>query len=426
MRSTRRPFLPGLHPGKLVLAALLVALIGYCGYRVGRWVWAGRQLDAAEAALSAGDLEAAREYLDRCASVRPEQPEVFFLKARLARCEGNAEEAAALLRRCEQLGGGTETIRLERQLLAVQTGSLTDLAPLLFAYVEKDHPDAPFILEALARGCAQSYRLERAQKAADRWRQMQPENPRAWVLCGIVLYHLHAFRSATESYSRAVELAPRDAKARQLLAEAYAEIAQPASALEQYRALRELRPDDFAARLGEARCHVSLGQPDEALPILEELLARRPDDAEALMLRGRAELQRGEPARAEPWLRRAVEKSPYHRELVHTLMQCYRRLGRDADAKRWGERLERIMKDQDRLLDLTRRIHQSPRDAALRCQAAKIFLDVGNEKEGLLWLQSAMQEDPNNAEAQRMLREHLSRKEGVRPAARSEPTPRPR
>lgn len=426
MRLTARPFLPGLHPGKLVLAALLVAVIGYCGYRVGRWVWAGRQLAAAEEALSAGDVEAAQDLLDRCAAVRPEQPEVIYLRARLARCEGNAEEAAALLRRCEKLGGGVESIRLERQLLAVQTGSLSELAPLLLAYVDKDHPDSPFILEALARGCAQSYRLERAQEAADRWRKLQPENPRAWVLCGIILFHLHAFREAADRYRRAVELAPRDAKARQLLAESYVETAQPASALEQYRALRELRPDDFAARLGEARCHVTLGQPNEALPLLEEILTRRPNEAEALILRGRAEMQRGEPARAEPWLRRAIEQAPYHRELVHTLMQCYRQLGRDADAKRWNARLERIMKDQDRLDDLTRKIHQSPRDVALRCQAAKIFLDVGNEKEGLLWLQSALQEDPNHAEAQRLLREHLNRKDGAIGSAPSRPAPRPK
>src|SRR5947209_2756321 len=50
--------------------------------------------------------------------------------------------------------------------------------------VEQDDPDAPLILEALARGYLRQYRLGEARFCLDVWLGKQPDNPQALCLKG--------------------------------------------------------------------------------------------------------------------------------------------------------------------------------------------------------------------------------------------------
>jgi len=57
---------------------------------------------------------------------------------------------------------------------------------------------------------------------------------------------------------------------------------------------------------------------------------------------------------------------------------------------------------------------KKPHDAALRSQVGAIFLQFGKDKEGLAWLNSALQDDPNHRRTHQVLAdyfEHIGQKE---------------
>jgi predicted Zn-dependent protease len=75
---------------------------------------------------------------------------------------------------------------------------------------------------------------------------------------------------------------------------------------------------------------------------------------------------------------------------------------------------------------LTRKIDTSPHDPSLRCQAAELFLQAGNEKEGLRWLETALKEDPGNKEVYRTLARYYRDHGRPELAAKYEPGPSPK
>jgi tetratricopeptide (TPR) repeat protein len=295
----------------------------------------------------------------------------------------------------------------------VQRGDMGTTESQLWAYTEKDHPDTLDILEALARGYLVTFRLNEATAALDRLLERQPKNAPAWVMRGKARYHMRGYSEAASNYGRAVELAPDDALARLLLAECLVENARPAQALEHFDRLSEQTPDDVAVPLGRANCLLDLGRTDEARDVLDRLLKLAPDNLTAMTLRGKLAMRQLEPAAAERWLRKAVELNPGDRDAVYSLSLCLRQQG-DKDKKEeaalWFDRFKLIESEQSRLNGLTNQIMASPHAPAPRCEAGELFLKIGNEKEGLRWLESALQQDPRHQQTHRVLRDYFRAK----------------
>jgi tetratricopeptide (TPR) repeat protein len=406
-----RLFLRHSPTARLVLAVILLGVIGYSVFLLGRHLWANAQLQAAQEALDRGQVAQARVYLLRCLRVHPEDPDVLFLLGRAARRAGDYDGAGDYLRRAKQAGGEPERIKLEWLLQDVQRGQAGQAEPMLWAYVDNDHPDAVDILEALARGYLATYRLDEARKAVDALTRLQPEHAPAWVLRGKALYHQHVYPEAEQNYARAVDLAPEDAAARLLLAECLVENKKAAAALEQFDRLRVQTPADPAVVRGQARCLLDLGRDDEARAVLDELLAVVPSDAEALILRGKLEMGRQQPAAAEPWLRKAVKLDPGSLDGAYNLSLCLQQQpGKKDEGAEWFQKYKVIAAEQARMSAVTKQIMRAPHNPAPRCEAGEIMLKVANEKEGLRWVYSALQIDPNYRQAHQLLRDYFRSK----------------
>jgi Tfp pilus assembly protein PilF len=433
------------HPGRALTALALLGVIGFGAYSVGCILWAQRHFRAAERALERNDFGEARTHLQWCLQAEPTSPEVHFLLARTARRDGNLAEAAEQLAECERLGGVPEAIEIEWLLQRVQRGDLAGKENYLWACVHKDHPDAVVILEALAQGYLQTFRLSGALKALDLLLERQPDNVRALLWRGNARDHVKSLQGALSDYRRAVQLAPDNRTARLALADSLIQATQPRDSLVEYERLRQREPDSTVVLLGLARCRLSMGEPEEARAVLDVVLGREPRHAEALVLRGKLELDLRQPARAEPWLRQAALLAPFEREAVYNLVQCLAQLRKGAwllpstgagvvgglaplrgaapwpgvsallsagaswDAAKWTAQLKRIDADQKRLAGLVEKLLRTPEDANLRCQAGEIFLAIGNDKEGVRWLQSALREDPRHEPTHRLLAHYYER-----------------
>src|SRR5262249_51357433 len=139
----------------------------------------------------------------------PRSPEVHQLAARAARLSGDTQAAENHLNQCLKLNGGaTEPVQLEFLLLRVQTGGLEEGASPLVACVGKGLPEAPLILETLARAYIPLLRYKPAYACLSRWIELRPDEAKAYQWRGWVLERLSRYKVAMEDYQRALELNP--------------------------------------------------------------------------------------------------------------------------------------------------------------------------------------------------------------------------
>jgi predicted Zn-dependent protease len=374
-------------------------------------MWQARRLQAgADAALNAGDFAKAVPMLQMLLALRPDHPETLLALGQAERRRGHFDVAAGHFRAYLKAGGLAEAVALENALRAAQSGNLRE-EQRLQAYLAMDHPQTNLILEALAKGHLLNFQLGEANALLERLQERQPDFLPARLWRGQTLLRMPNFRDAAAAFRGVVERDPNHEEARLALADCLLQIAQPREARTHYEWLVAKRASDPAVHTGLAKASAQLGELPDARRHAEAALALDGNQVDALWVRGQIELQGGSPSDAEPWLRRATERAPHEREVVHMYVQCLLNLGKRAEAKQWQQRYDEIASQQKRLAELTKQIRNEPLNPNPRADAGKIFLDIGNEREGVRWLESALRVDPGHAASQRLLADLYRKKD---------------
>jgi tetratricopeptide (TPR) repeat protein len=369
----------------LALSFLLPSL--YC-YRQKHLV--ERDWREAQSCLAKHDLESAATHLERYLSNRPDDAAAWLLAARTARRLEHIEDARRYLERCQQLSGVTDSTRLEWDLLRVQQGDIGGIDVRLRQSIGPDHPDALFVLEALARGYIRSERLAEAVQACDLWIAQQPEHPWPWLWRGSIYERLNHRDRAISDYRRAVQNAPDKTDARMLLGSALLRERQPGPAAEQYEAILVQSPNETAAQVGLAACRMEQARTSEAIVILDRVLDSGGASSLVFLLRGKAALEQDRSEDAEHWLREAVRLAPYDPEALYQLSLSLRSQQKEDEAASVSQRVDRLRTDFVRLDELIRAIARKSDDPQLRHEAGVIALRVGRTEEALRWLQSLL------------------------------------
>lgn len=393
-------------------AYLLLAMLLAAG-GVGAWLWYSASLKAdwrrIEADLAGHELAAAADQLECYLQRRPADANAWFLAGRTSRRLGRVADAERYLTRFQQLAGVTAASRLEWDLMRIQQGDLGETHTRLRRTIGPEHPDAPLVLEALARGYQVTGRLLVVVEACDLWISRQPDHPWPWLWRGGVFEQLGNFHEALANYQRALENAPASRDIRLALGELHLRGRQPAEAGEQFEDVLGRYPESDDARLGLAACRIEQGRAAEAVPLVDAVLAKGGEPPRALFLRGKAALAMRDAAEAERWLRRAVEKSPDDDEALHQLVLALRAGDKRAEADRLAGRLEALRKDLDRLNGLIRAVGRDPDSAALRTEAGEAALAVGRAADGVRWLLSALTCRGDHKAAHAALAAHFAR-----------------
>ncbi len=387
----------------LAVVALLALIALGAGVAGLRW-WLGAQERAVRTAMERRDYDGARERLTSALRFDPHSRDLNFLMGRLARLAGQNAEAERALDVARRYGAPAEAVALERTLLQVQQGQLplpTEVS--LRNYVNARHADSVYILEALTEAYMRSYRLKDALDCLDLWLEERPDDVAGLMSRGWVRERQDNLEGARDDYRRAAEAAPERAEPEVRLGQILLFLESNQEARDVLERAWRRHPGDPAAGLALAQSHARFGQFDEARRLLDGLLADAPREAPFLLERGRLALQEGEPAAAEPWLRKAAELLPNDYQTNYVLSQCLRRRGKEAEAKALDAKVERIQADMKRMRGLTDQLQGRPHDANLRCEIANIFFRGGERREGLLWLQAALQIDPRSRVAHEAL-----------------------
>jgi tetratricopeptide (TPR) repeat protein len=359
--------------------------------------WPERHLSAARGALQRHDYDGARTSLHRYLEARPESAEAHLLMAQLDRRSNRYDEAAAHLDACRRLGGPAEAIDLERALGAVQSGVLNaESVKLCYEHLSQEDADQLLILEALSQGFTKIYHLKEATFCLERMLALEPDNNYALRRRAWIHFQEGEYDRAEADYRRAVEIDPSDAVARQGLAQILLEIRKDfAGAAEHYEQLWPDQQDPTVVQ-GLARSWLLLGRVADARRLLDGWLTAHPEDPLILMERGRLAQEEDDSELSVKLLRRAIALAPNLIEANNALYQCLNRQGRKAEAEECLVRVRQAKENRDQLTALFRRLQQAPDDADLRCQVARLFLQLGQEEEGIRWLQVTLKRHPNH------------------------------
>jgi Flp pilus assembly protein TadD len=386
-------------PRGSVRRSLLLALMGLVAGLVAVSIhfWPERYLESARAALQRRDYDSARTLLHRYLKARPKSAEAHLLLAQLDRRSNRYDDAAVHLDACRRCGGPSDAIDLERALCSVQSGVLNaESVKRCYDHLNREDADQFLILEALSQGFTNTYHLKEAMLCLERMLVLEPNNNYALRRRGWIHLQSEQFDQAEADYRRAVEVDPSDAVARQGLAQILLDVREDfVEAAKHYEQLWPAQQDSTVVH-GLAQCRQLLGRTDDARRLLNDWLTAHPDDPVILTQRGKLALEEDAFERGMTLLRRAVCLAPYLEEANNALSYCLNREGRKAEAQECMVRIRRIKENREQLTVLTRRLQQAPDDADLRCQVAQLFLQLGQEEEGIRWLQVSLQSHPDH------------------------------
>lgn len=135
------------------------------------------------------------------------------------------------------------------------------------------------------------------------------------------------FTKASVEFRNALQIEPKDVKARLLAGRAAEQLGHPRDALGLYQSVVDSAPDNVDARADVARVLVFGGAADLALKTLEPGLAKHPDDATLLTLRAAARTQLKNQAGAVADAERALQLAPTNEEAIQVRAGLYKQAG---------------------------------------------------------------------------------------------------
>jgi Tfp pilus assembly protein PilF len=390
-----------------VLAILVIAITG-----AGCYGYAFHEWHAAQRALKNYEPANARKHLDVCLFFWPASADVRLFSARAARLSGEFERAESLLRDCLKLqGGATAAVQLEFLLLRCQAGEVDDVAAPLLELVEDHHPESAQILETLARAYMHNLNFGPAYACLSRWIETAPDVARAYHYRGWVTERLDNPKEAMANYERALQLNPDLFAVRLRIVEMFLEDTKPLEALPHLEYLSRQFPDraDVKARLGH--CYLVQGKNAEARPLLEAAVKELPDEPPVLLNLAKLDLQDDHPVQAEAWLRQAIKLDAADTEALYVLATALQYQGRKQEA---AATLELHQKKAALLARANRLLKEEARhpnnSADLPFELGSLFLQLGDERKGVQWLNQAIVRDPTHQPAHKLLAEYYESK----------------
>lgn len=315
--------------------------------------------DVAQAVANKVQVTMTGEEHQRLAALRPVSPEVYenYLKAKFALAKGNNKSNVE-----ESIAHFNEAIRTDPTYAPSYLGLAT-------AYLS---------LTTVFMGGVAEQERPRAELAARKALELDPESAEAHVLMASIAEHQWRWPEAKSEYRRALDVRPNDAGAYSGLAWWLECQGRNAEALTMRRRARELDPLAISgAELGWDLFYAR--RYDQAIQELHSALAVKPDDAYALWILGFALIASHHPQDAIPVLKKGVAFSNNSPALIGLLVNASAQAGRRADALRLLDELKQ-----------RRRTGYVPTAAFVLA-----YLGLGEHDQTFVWLERGYKEQSN-------------------------------
>ena len=398
----------------------LIAMIGLFGILAvfrGYW-WPNCFQALARSALQRHDNELALKWLDWTTLIAAETGETAFLRGRAYRHMGQLDQSALALKRAQQLHVSLTRLQREQWLGQAQSGQLREAEPHLSTLLMDPQEDTEEICDAYVLGYIRTQRQNQALQILKSWIGDSPKSPRPYILRARILELTANYKAAADDLGRAVALDPSNAEASFELASVLQQGSDCVRAMPYFE--RNLNHPKFASRahLGLARCLKTSGSNDRVRSLLEKAIALQPKNTAAMSELGRLDLESEKYASAIGILQRAVALAPRDEEIHFLLAQCLKADGKAEEAQPHFDFVQKFREAFQELSRLEDRLSKNPMDVAALVRAGEILMDVSDPEEGVVRLLSALQIDPKNADARKLLAEHYDRRAATNPEFR--------
>jgi tetratricopeptide (TPR) repeat protein len=395
VRRTRAMVLGGLLLVTLLAGVMLgpAAVQRYC-------------VNEAEKALQRHNLTLAEQWIERAGGAGTTHPDVHFWRARLARRQGRISEARLALEQVTRFGGDPVRVERENWLIAAQVGELVNEEARLQTLFTNPEGDEPAICEAFVNGYLRNYRFGDALPMLAAWEADFPEDSQAPFCRGLVWLHMKLTKKAAEQFQRAAELAPHRRDVRLAWAAALSDLHEYDAADRLYAACYAEQPRDLSLLVGWANCLLALGQMERVEKLLQEASGLDANSLQVLLLQGRVAISQGRPTDALQPLEVAERLDPRHPDVRYELGTALQMLARREEAKPHLEYAQAATLALNQARTWMGQIQENPRLVEPRYQVGLTLLQYGAAADGLAWLRSVLQLEPNHAQALAAIEAH--------------------
>jgi len=361
--------------------------------------------------LAAGKLDDAAQAVERWLSSSPSSAEAHYTKACLAWARNDFATTDAELARARALGYSWRRLNRLRGLLLARTHETTEAETLLRQAIDNAGQPDPEVAEALVRIYLGTFRLIEAQEVLDHWARTFPHDARPHLLRTEVDIRNHVDPELIIARFRAaLSRDPNLDRARFGLAEQLRLNHRYAEAGDEYAAYLAQRPDDPLGYLGAGQSALECGDDAKAVRLLDRAISLAPADSVALAARATIELRRRRFESALHYLDLAVKSDPFDRGNRYQRVLVLTRLGRRAEAEHERGTVERLQKEQERFVQISRELRGKPLDPELRAQAACWLMEHGHEDEAVEWANLVLRSDPSHPTLNHLLGDYYRRK----------------
>jgi tetratricopeptide (TPR) repeat protein len=395
------------RPGRFILLLAIGVFLS-----VGVWVLSWRayawwHFQAGQRALAADHCSEALTHAQIALRIWPTDGPTLFLAARAARRAGDLDSADYYLSECQRSSAQPDHVEFERILLRACKGQVDAVSEYCEALLEQGHADSPLILEALAHGELTLLRFGAADKRLDRWLARAPDQAHVLFLKGRLQLHANNGQEAIPWLRKSIDLDPERDDVRLLLAGQHLDLGQAQEAVPHLEILVRRQPHNILAKARLAQGLVLLNRTDEARTLLDDVLRLRPDMPLALLERGKLALGDGDLDNAQDWLQKACKREPANKAAQYQLLLCLKKRGNDSEIRTVQARLDQIERDSTRVREIvTDLMPKRPYDADLRAELGELLLRAGALKEGVFWLERAVEAAPRHGIAHRALADY--------------------
>ncbi|MCL4202856.1 MAG: tetratricopeptide repeat protein [Pirellulaceae bacterium] len=390
----------------LIAVALALAAVGVFAWRP--WLRSYR-LSQGRLAMENRDPLQALQYFHAARQLAPDHAETHFQLARVYRRLGQLDRVRESLSTAWRLGYDVAALQREQWLVLAQTGDLKEAEPRLLARLsDPQETRADEISEALVRGYFGNLRFSDAERVLTAWQTDYPDDAEPHFLRGYFYEAFYRYKDAVAEYELGLVKAPGRTDGRLRLSGVLVRQEDYARAERELARCLDEQPLDLQVRTEWAAYLFAVGRGDEAHHELRQVLIRAPDNPEALRLMGQIELAAGRPEEAFRWLLPAAEKTPCDTSVRQALGQALQVAGRADEAAphfRYVEEAERELRHLDVWLP---QVLENPADVSLRYKIGVTVLRYRSPPDGLRWLRTVLEIDPDHVETHRALADYYA------------------
>ena len=389
---------------KGILRLLLVILLGMglaaCFWdRVSLW-WS---LSQVRELLHSHRDDQALQLLRKTLLSQGPQPEIMLQLVRVHRRLGSLPTASMLLQTAARQGADSERVDLEQKLIAVQAGQIRGFDKEFSSLIVAAGDNGSDIFEAYILGLFANLRTDEAFGLLDGWAKSSPTDPLPRFLDAYLLHGIGRLPDAAKSYRKGLELAPHMTTMRRRLAQVLFESGDYREAREELERCRN-EASQSAEVLGLlAQCAFAENDNKQALVEADRALVVEPGHLGARRLRGLIRLDSGDFQSALSDLEYVSQRTPDDLVAHEALARTLQSLGRTVEAEQHFNFVSVATKEQAETGRLIRKVLGEPKNAELRFEIGSRLMQFGNPEDGVKWLRTVLEIDPNHSAANSML-----------------------